>query len=92
MELLTELEEEEESVTTTNTTTIFVTMTTYTVTVNDLEGVIFRFQAYPNPAFPFLHHTLSAVYGVDLCETDFHFLFDDVTTNGQTELHKDALK
>ena len=67
-------------------------MTTYTVAANNLEGVIVRFQVHPNPAFLFLHHTLNSVYGVDLYETDFYFLFDDVTTNGQTELHKDASK
>ena len=67
-------------------------MTTYTVAANNLEGVIVRFQVHPNPAFLFLHHTLNSVYGVDLYETDFYFLFDDVTTNGQTEFHKDAPK
>ena len=64
--------------------------TTYTVAVNDLEGVIVLFAPYPNPAFSFLHHTLNSVYGVDLYETDFHFLFDDITTNQQTKLYKDA--
>ena len=66
--------------------------TTYTVAANDLEGVIIRFAPHPITDFPFLHHTLNGVYGVDLYKNDFHFLFDDITTNGQTELHKDAPK
>ena len=67
-------------------------MTTYTVDKKALEGVIFRFQAQPDTSFPVLHHTLNSVYGVDLYETDFHFLFDDFTANGQTELYKNAPK
>ena len=67
-------------------------MTTYTVAANDLEGVAIRFQAHPNPDFPYLYHTLNSVYSVDLYEIDFHFLFNDVTANGQTELYKDAPK
>ena len=67
-------------------------MATYTVAANDLEGVIIRFTPHPNTAFLFLHHTLNGVYGVDLYELDFHFLFDDFTANGQTELYKDAPK
>ena len=66
--------------------------TTYTVAANDLEGVMIRFAPHPINDFPFLHHTLNGVYGVDLYENDFHFLLDDITTNGQTELHKDAPK
>ena len=67
-------------------------MTTYTVAGNGLEGVIVQFQAHPSPSFPVLHHTLNSVYDVDLYENDFHFLFDDVPTNGQTELYKDTPK
>ena len=65
-------------------------MTTYTIAANDLEGVIVRFQPHCNPSSPFLHHTLNSVYGVDLFGSDFYFLFDDVPTNGQTELYKDT--
>ena len=71
---------------------LLLTMTTYNVAANDLEGVIVRFAPHPNPSFSFLHHTLNAVYGIDLYETDFYFLFHDVTANGQTELYKDAPK
>ena len=67
-------------------------MTTYTIAVNDLEGVIIRFQAHPNPSFPFFRHTLNSIYCVDLYDTDFHFLFDVVPTNEHTELFKDAPK
>ena len=66
--------------------------TTYTVAANDLEGVIIRFAPHPVTDFPFLHHTLNGVCGVDLYETDFHFLFSDIAANGQTELYKDAPK
>ena len=66
--------------------------TTYTVAANHLEGVIIRFAPHPVIDFPFLHHTLNGVYGVDLYETDFHFLSSDFATNGQTELYKDAPK
>ena len=71
---------------------ILTMTTTYTVAANDLEGVIIRFAPHPNTSFPFLHHTLNDVYGLDLHETDFHFLFDDVANNQQTELYKDAPK
>ena len=54
---------------------LFIMTTTYTVAANDLEGVIIRFAPHPITAFPFLHHTLNGVYGVDLYETDFLFLF-----------------
>ena len=37
-----------------------------------------------------IHHTFNAVYGVDLYDTNFHFIFDDVAKNGLTELYKDA--
>ena len=39
---------------------------------------------------PGLHHTLNTVYDVDLYETDFHFIFNDVPKNGLTELYKDT--
>ena len=66
--------------------------TTYTVAANDLQEVIIRFAPHPITDFPFLHHTLNGVYGVDLYETDFHFLFSDIAANGLTELYKDAPK
>ena len=65
-------------------------MMTYTVAANDLEGVIVRFDPHPIPACLFIHQTLNSVYGVDIYETYFHFLFDDITTNQQKELYKDA--
>ena len=64
--------------------------TTHTVAANTLDGVIVSFAPHPNTAFPFLHHTLNGVYGLDLYDNEFHFLFDDFATNGLTELHKDA--
>ena len=67
-------------------------MATYTVAANELEGVILCFCSHHEASVPIIHHTLNVVYGVDLYATDFHFLFDDVPTNGQTELHKDAPK
>ena len=66
--------------------------TTYAVAANDLEGVIIQFDPHPVTDFLFLHHTLNGVYGVDLYDTDFHFLFSDIATNGQTELYRDAPK
>ena len=66
--------------------------TTYTVAANNLEGVIIQFAPHPVTDFPFLHHTLNGVYGVDLYETDFHFPFSDITANGQKELYKDTPK
>ena len=67
-------------------------MSTYTVAANDLEDVILRFQRHHEASVPVLHQTFNAVYGVDLYEDEFHFIFDDVPTNGQTELYKDASK
>ena len=71
---------------------LLLTMTTHTIAANDLEGIIIRFAPHPNPAFPFLHHTLNGVYGIDLYEADCHLVFDDFATNGLTELYKDAPK
>ena len=65
---------------------------TYTVAANDLQGVIVRSEPHPNPAFPYLHRTLNDVYGLDLHDNEFHFLFHDVTNNRQTELYQDAPK
>ena len=67
-------------------------MATYTINAKELEGVILCFRAHPNTTFPVLHHTLNSLYGVYLYETDFHFLFYDVPTNGLTKLYKDAPK
>ena len=67
-------------------------MPTYTVAANDLEGIIIRFCPHHEASVPVIHHTFNAVYGVDLYEDEFHFIFDDVPTNGQTELYKDAPK
>ena len=67
-------------------------MATYTVDAKELEGIIICFKACPDTSFPVLHYTLNSVYGVDLYETDFHFLFDDVPTNDLIELYKDAPK
>ena len=69
-----------------------VTMAIYTVDAKELEGIILCFQAHPNTSFPILHHTLNSVYGVDLYETQFHFLCHNVPTNRLTELYKDAPK
>ena len=63
-----------------------------TTTTTIYHGVTIRFAPHPNTACPFLHHTLNNVYGLDLYENDFHFLFDDIAANQQTELHKDAPK
>ena len=68
------------------------TATTYTVAANDLEGVIIRFAPHPNTDFPSLHTTLDDVYGLDLHDDEFHFLFHDVSNNQQTELYRDAPK
>ena len=67
-------------------------METYTVEAKELEGVISGFRPHHESSVPVIHHTFNAVYSVDLYETDFHFLFDDVPTNIQTELYKDVPK
>lgn len=67
-------------------------MATYTVATKGLEGVILLIQPHYDASLPVLHHTFNAVYGVDLYETEFHFIFDDVPTNELTELYKNALK
>ena len=56
----------------------------------ELEGVILRFRAHHEASVPTIHHTFNAVYGIDLYDIDFHFIFDDVGTNGLKELYKDA--
>ena len=66
--------------------------TTYTVAANDLQGVIIRFDTHPNPAFPYLHTTLNDIYGLDLHDDEFNFVFYDVANNQQMELYKDAPK
>ena len=60
---------------------------TYTVAANELQGIIVCFEPHPNPAFPYLHRTLNDVYGLDLHDDEFHFLFHDVTNNRQKELY-----
>ena len=67
-------------------------MTTHTVAANTLEGVIVRFAPHPDTSFPFLHHTLNGIYGLNLYDTECNFLFDDFATNGLTELYKNAPK
>ena len=39
---------------------------------------------------PTIHDSLNSVYAIDLYEDKFHFIFDDVTANGQKALFKDA--
>ena len=68
-----------------------VTMaTTYSVNVTKLEGVIFCFWVHNQVSLPVFHQTFNVVYGVDLYEPDFHFIFDDVTTNRIKKLFKNA--
>ena len=66
-----------------------VTIATYTVKAKELEGVILRFREHHEDSIPSIHHAFNAVYGVDLYETNFLFIFEDVATNGLMELHKD---
>ena len=65
-------------------------MMTYTFDDALLEGVILRFWPHHDASVPTIHHTFNAIYGVDLYDTDFHFIFDNVGKNGQKELFKDA--
>ena len=63
-----------------------VTMTT------GLKGLILCFPPHHEVSVPTIHHTFNAVYGVNLYNTNFQFLFDDVETNGLKELYKDIPK
>ena len=69
-----------------------MTTTTYTVNATELKGVIPRFRTHHEASVPAIHHTFNAVYGIELYDTDFHFLFDNVAANGLNKLYKDALK
>ena len=66
-------------------------MTTYTVDATELQGVILCFQLHNEASLPRINHTFNAVYGIDLYDSDFHFTFDNVETNGLKELYKDTL-
>ena len=65
-------------------------MASYTVAAKELEGVILYFCPHHEAFVPVIRHTFNAVYGIDLYETDFHFIFKDVPKNGLTEWYKDA--
>ena len=39
---------------------------------------------------PSIYHIFNTVYGVDLYNSGFHFIFDDVGKNGLNELYKDV--
>ena len=67
-------------------------MATYIVDAKELEGVIFHFRAHHKALVLAIHPTFNVVYGVDLYETDFHFLFNDVPKNRLTVLYKNASK
>ena len=69
-----------------------MTKATYTVAAIELEGVILHFQPHHETYVPVIHQTFHTVYGVDLYEIDFHFIFDDIPTNGLTELYNNAPK
>ena len=61
-----------------------VTMTTYTANTKEIEGVTLDFCAYHEASIPVIHYTFNAVYGLDLYDADFHFIFEDVAKNGLT--------
>ena len=58
-----------------------MTMVTYAVDAKELKSVTLRFRAHHEAYVPVIHLTLNAVYGVDLYDTDFHFLFNNVATS-----------
>ena len=65
-------------------------MATYTVDATLLEGVLLRSRPHHDASIPSIHHIFNAVYGVDLYDTYFHFIFEDVGKNWQKWLFKDA--
>ena len=70
-----------------------VTMTTtntYTVNATLLKGIVLRFRPHFDALITTIHDSFNLVYAIDLYEDEFHFLFDDVGTNGQNQLFKDA--
>ena len=66
-------------------------MKTYNVNVTQLEGILLWFQVHKQASFPRFHQTLNDAYGLDLYNSNFEFIFDDVKTNELTEILKDAL-
>ena len=66
------------------------TTNTHTVDATLLEGITLCFHPHFDPSLSTIHDSLNSVYAIDLYEDKFHFLFDNVTTNGQKALFKDA--
>ena len=63
---------------------------THTVDATLFEGFLLRFRPHYDASIPTIHHSFNSVYAVDLYDNKFHFLLDDVGTNGQNQLFKDA--
>ena len=69
------------------------TTNTHTVDATLLKGIILRFRPHKDIAsYPVIHESFNSVYGVDLYDDKFHFIFDNAPTNGQKLLFKDALE
>ena len=67
-------------------------MVTCTLDVKEPEGIVFCFGDHHEASVPVIHHTFNAVYGIDLYNTDFHFIFDNALKSGLAELYKDTPK
>ena len=70
----------------------YLTISTYTITAADLQGITLRFRVHNEVFLLQLCQTFNEVYVIDLYEPDVHFVFDDVGTNGLTKLYKEAPK
>ena len=67
------------------------TATTYAVDATLRGGIIIRFRPHKDVTlYPVIHESFNSVYGIDLYDDEFDFLFDDMTNKGKKELFLDA--
>ena len=67
------------------------TTATHAVAATLLKGIILRFRPHKDlSSYPVIHESFNSVYGVDVYNDEFHFIFDDVPTNGAKALFKHA--
>ena len=70
--------------------TMSTTTATHAIDATLLKGIILWFCPHFDASISTIHDSLNSVYGVDLYDNKFHSIFDDVGTNKQQELFKDA--